>query len=196
MLFRSTIDYVQCSFINDDAFEWFGGTVNCSHLVAYRCLDDNFDTDNGFSGCVQFGLGVRDPNISDQSASSTSEGFESDNDASGSSNTPQTRALFSNITDISGFRGTVLTTWPTTFKFRRGARIRRNSGLRIFNSILMDAPYGVFIDGTACRANLQSGVTKFKNNLIAGSFMATEPGTLSAVRDSLFGTGKIGRAHV
>ncbi len=186
----TTIDYVQCSFVNDDAFEWFGGTVNCAHLVAYRCLDDNFDTDNGFSGSVQFGLGVRDPLISDQSASSTSEGFESDNDAAGSSNLPQTSALFTNITDISAYRGgTKVFPFPTTFKFRRSARIRRNSALKVFNSIFMDAPYGVFIDGNPCRANLQNGKTKFKNNLIAGSLLATEIGTLNSVRDSLFGSG-------
>ena len=187
----TTIDYVQTSFINDDAFEWFGGTVNCAHLVAYRCLDDNWDTDNGFNGSVQFCLAVRDPQISDQSSASTSEGFESDNDATGSTNQPQTRALFSNMTEIGPFRGTVLAngSWPSTFKFRRGARIRRNTGLRLFNSILMDYPYGVFMDGTPVRANLQSGATKFKNNLIAGCTFATEPGTLTAIRDSIFGSG-------
>lgn len=187
----TTIDYVQCSFINDDAFEWFGGTVNCAHLVAYRCLDDNWDTDNGFNGSVQFCLAVRDPQISDQSSGSTSEGFESDNDATGSANNPQTRSLFSNVTEIGPFRGIVQAnnSWASTFKFRRGARIRRNTGLRLFNSILMDYPYGVFMDGTAVRANLQNGNTKFKNNLIAGCTFATEPGTLAAVRDSIFGTG-------
>jgi hypothetical protein len=45
----TTIDFVQCSYINDDAFEWFGGNVNCSHLVSYRGVDDEWDTDNGFS---------------------------------------------------------------------------------------------------------------------------------------------------
>ena len=193
----TTIDYVQCSFINDDAFEWFGGTVNCAHLVAYRCLDDNFDTDNGYAGSVQFAIGVRDPLISDQSSGSTSEGFESDNDATGSSNLPQTKALFSNVTDISGFYGTKNAAFGSTFKFRRGARIRRNSGLKIFNSILMDAPFGVYIDGSAVRANLQSGVTKFKNNLIAGSIFALDTASYSrgtssvyaALRDSIFGSG-------
>jgi hypothetical protein len=53
----------------------------------------------------------------------------------------------------------------------------------------MDAPFGVFIDGTAVRANLQAGTAKFKNNLIAGSLFATEPGTATAIVDSLFGTG-------
>ncbi|MFM6997910.1 MAG: hypothetical protein ACKOX0_01595, partial [Bacteroidota bacterium] len=69
------IDYLQASFVNDDAFEWFGGTVNAKHLVAYRCLDDDMDCDFGFRGKVQFGLIVRDPNIADQSSGSTSEGF-------------------------------------------------------------------------------------------------------------------------
>ncbi|HRP53228.1 MAG TPA: hypothetical protein PLI97_06930, partial [Fluviicola sp.] len=78
------IHHVQVSFCNDDAFEWFGGTVNAKHLVSYRNLDDDFDTDYGFSGQIQFGLIVRDPDIADNPSVSTSEGFESDNDATGS----------------------------------------------------------------------------------------------------------------
>lgn len=30
----------------------FGGNVNCKYLVAYNGWDDEFDTDNGFSGKV------------------------------------------------------------------------------------------------------------------------------------------------
>lgn len=44
------IDHVQVSYTNDDSYEWFGGTVNCKYLVAYKGWDDDFDTDNGFSG--------------------------------------------------------------------------------------------------------------------------------------------------
>jgi len=50
----TVVDYVQVSFANDDAFEWFGGTVNCKHIVSYRNLDDDFDTDFGYRGKVQF----------------------------------------------------------------------------------------------------------------------------------------------
>lgn len=32
----TTIDHVQVSYSNDDSFEWFGGTVNCDHLIAYK----------------------------------------------------------------------------------------------------------------------------------------------------------------
>jgi hypothetical protein len=33
---KTTIDHIQVSYSNDDSFEWFGGTVNCSNLVAYK----------------------------------------------------------------------------------------------------------------------------------------------------------------
>jgi hypothetical protein len=163
----TTIDYVQVSFANDDAFEWFGGTVNCKHLVAYRCLDDNFDTDNGFSGNIQFGLGVRDPFIADDPSVSTSEGFESDNDANGSNNMPRTAAMFSNMTDIGPLRGTP--TNSVAAGFRRGARIRRNSNLKIYNSIFMDHSHrGVMIDGSKCESNANNDSLQFKHNILAG----------------------------
>jgi len=57
---QTTVDYVQVSFSGDDSFEWFGGTVNCKHLIAYKGIDDDFDTDFGYRGKVQFGLAVRD----------------------------------------------------------------------------------------------------------------------------------------
>ena len=44
----TTIDYVQVSHSGDDSYEWFGGTVNAKHLIAFRGLDDDFDTDNRF----------------------------------------------------------------------------------------------------------------------------------------------------
>lgn len=175
----TTIDYVQVSFSNDDAYEWFGGTVNCRHLVSYRNLDDDFDTDNGYVGNVQFGLIVRDPNIADNPSVSTSEGFESDNNASGTTATPQTGAIFSNVTAIGPFRGNTSSTIAAGY--RRGARIRRNSGLKIYNTLFLDFKNGVYIDGTLCEANATSGVLKYRNNLVAGSSTAhvTERGTTS-----------------
>ena len=79
---------------NDDSYEWFGGAVMPKYLIAFRGLDDDFDTDNGYCGNVQFGVVLRDPNIADISQSNS---FESDNDASGSTNSPKTSATFSNI---------------------------------------------------------------------------------------------------
>jgi hypothetical protein len=162
----TTIDYVQTSFGNDDAFEWFGGAVNCKHLVSYRNLDDDFDTDNGFSGTIQYGLAVRDPQVSDAPAISTSEGFESDNNAGGTAATPKTSAKFYNITQIGAFRcgsnaGGI--TQPTADGFRRGARIRRVSELKIFNSIFMNNWRGLLVDAGTLALNQQA----FQNNIIA-----------------------------
>ena len=98
----TTIEYVQVSFCGDDSFEWFGGTVNAKHLIAYKGWDDEFDTDYGFQGKLQFLLGVRDPKHAD---TSKSNGFESDNDADGSNNTPLTTPVFSNVTLIGPFYG-------------------------------------------------------------------------------------------
>jgi hypothetical protein len=163
----TTIDHIQVSFCNDDAYEWFGGSVNCKYLVSYRNLDDDFDTDNGYSGKVQFGLVVRDPNISDNPAVSSSEGFESDNNSAGDASTPQTSATFSNITLVGPLRGDVNANVASGYK--RGARIRRNSALKIYNSIFMDFLRGVYIDGTACEANIAAHTLKFKNNIVAGN---------------------------
>lgn len=85
----TTIDHIQVSYSNDDSYEWFGGTVKCKHLIAYRGWDDDFDTDNGFVGSVTYGLSVRDSKIAD---ASQSNGFESDNNASGSTAEPYTTA--------------------------------------------------------------------------------------------------------
>jgi PKD repeat protein len=172
----TTFDHVQVSFSNDDAFEWFGGTVNCKYLVSYRNLDDDFDTDNGFGGHIQFGVSVRDPQIADNPSVSTSEGFESDNDASGSTANPQTRALFSNMTLIGPYRGNTSSTIATGY--RRGARIRRNSALKIFNSIFMDHPNGIFVEDPLAEANATNGLLKFSNNILAGNL----PGKVCEVK--------------
>ena len=164
---RTQIDHIQCSFTNDDSFEWFGGTVNCKYLVSYRGLDDDFDTDNGYSGFNQFLLAVRDPQIADQSASSTSESFESDNDAAGSENQPYTSAKFSNVTSVGPFRGATSNTIDA--KYRRALRIRRNSYISIFNSVFIDWPTGLHLDGTATELNAATDSLRFKNNIIAGT---------------------------
>lgn len=162
----TTLDHIQVSFSNDDAFEWFGGKVNARYLVSYRNLDDDFDTDYGFRGRIQFGLIVRDPNIADNPSISTSEGFESDNDASGSTATPQTAPIFSNITAVGPYRGNTGATIASGY--RRGARLRRNTATSIYNSIFMDFQRGIHIDAALAEANATNGLLNYENNIVAG----------------------------
>lgn len=164
------ISYVQIYRSGDDAFEWFGGSVNCDHLVATYTWDDDFDTDNGFSGKVQFAVAQRYKTIADQSGSN---GFESDNDANGTNNTPQTSAVFSNVTIVgpytAGNGGTI------NANYQHGAQIRRNSAMSLHNSIIMGFPVALYIDDTkvatagATAANAIAGRLQFKNNLLVGN---------------------------
>ncbi len=162
----TTIDYVQVTYANDDSYEWFGGSVNCKHLIALKGIDDDFDTDNGFSGQVQFGLGIRAASIADQSGSN---GFECDNDAQGSANTPFTSAVFSNMTIIGG-KATSGTT--IDIQFQNGAQIRRNAKQKHYNSIITAYPNGLYIDNAlgaiGAVANAAAGDIVFKNCILAG----------------------------
>ena len=154
------VDHLQVSYSNDDSYEWFGGTVNCKYLVAYKGWDDEFDTDNGFSGTVQYGLSIRDPRIAD---TSQSNGFESDNNAGGAETTPFTSATFRNITFIgprtaknSDFVNsadyiTAGSVFPDNGSklglFQAAMQIRRSSRLNVFNTLAVGYPVGLIVDG-------------------------------------------------
>ncbi|MDB5245677.1 MAG: hypothetical protein JWQ40_71 [Segetibacter sp.] len=162
---KTVIDHVQVYYAKDDAFEWFGGTVNASHLIAYKTQDDDFDTDNGYSGKVQFGIIIRDSLIADIS---NSEAFESDNNSSGSTASPKTTAVFSNITAV-GPKATLNNNGSSLFL--AGAHIRRNTGISIYNSIFLGWPTGIFIDastGTAVDKNIDDSTIRIRNSVIAG----------------------------
>lgn len=161
----TTIDHIQVTYAKDDAFEWFGGNVDCKYLISYKTQDDDFDTDNGFSGRVQFGLIIRDSLIADLS---NSEAFESDNDANGSALLPKTSAVFSNITAI-GPRATLANTGSSFFL--AGAQIRRNSSISIFNSAILGWPTGLLIDaskGLPTDLNINDSSIRVRNTVIAG----------------------------
>ena len=170
------IDHVQVSFSNDDSFEWFGGAVDCKYLVAYKGWDDDFDTDNGFSGKVQFGLAVRDPRIADQSQSN---GFESDNCADGAQVSPYTTATFSNITfvgpktaaDFANNSGYITAGdyFPNNGsglgKFQAAMQIRRSSRLNCVNSVVTDWPIGLLLDAEKGNTidQAKAGVLRLQN---------------------------------
>lgn len=135
---HTTIDYVQVSYGRDDAFEFFGGTVNASHLVSLNTNDDILDFDLGYTGNIQYVIGLRRAGFTYNDAN----GIESDNDAAGSSDTPKTQPNVSNITIIGGsasaFSGTL-----------NAARFRRATGLNVTNSIFLGYNNGITLEGGA-----------------------------------------------
>lgn len=181
----TTIDHVQVSYSGDDSYEWFGGTVNAKYLIAFRGFDDDWDTDWGFTGKVQYGLSLRDPKISDQSKSN---GFESDNFDPGEPATgpnaglPLTAPVFANVSNF------VFSTAPSTDfvspasgPFQAAMHLRRNTSISIFNSLLVGYPQGLRLDGTATGtyANATSGALDLKGIV------------LSNMTDPILGAGAI-----
>ena len=161
----TTIDFIQVSHSGDDSFEWFGGTVNCKHLIAYRGLDDDFDTDFGFRGKIQFALAIRDKDVSDAIGDSNS--FESDNDAAGSAGQPKTAAIFSNVT-LVGPKGNGSIVLPVGEKFEKAFRLRRNTAVSCFNSLVVGWEKGLSIEGTPVVNNVNGDTLLFSNNVLTG----------------------------
>lgn len=77
------VDHVQVRQSLDDCFEFFGGTVDAKYLACQGNEDDGFDWDNGYSGRLQFLVLQQAPGHVGED-----NGFEGDNDAQGSGNTP------------------------------------------------------------------------------------------------------------
>jgi hypothetical protein len=157
---RTTIDHVQVSYAKDDAFEWFGGSVNGSYLVSYKTVDDCFDTDNGHTGKIQFALSWRDANIADISKS---HAFESDNDATGSAALPKTRCAFTNITCI----GPRTCTSTISSNYVRAAHLRRNTEIAIYNSLFVGYPDGLVIDGDSSVKKASANLLKLRANVVS-----------------------------
>ncbi len=159
----TTVDHLQVSFSGDDSYEWFGGTVNCKNLIVYRGLDDDFDTDFGYRGKIQFGLAIRDKDLSD--APGDSNCFETDNDANGTPAQPKTAPIFSNMT-IVGPKGDGTTVLPVGEKFEKAFRLRRNTATSCFNSLVTGWEKGLSIEGAAVVANVNGDTLVFANNIL------------------------------
>lgn len=62
---KTIIDHIEVVSNRDDGIEVFGGTVNCRNLAVAFCGDDAFDFDEGYSGKLQFLLGIHSPSGGD-----------------------------------------------------------------------------------------------------------------------------------
>ncbi len=149
------VNYVQVSYGGDDGFEWFGGTVDAKYLISFGMWDDDFDTDFGWRGRVQFGVVVRAPFIADQSGSTA---FESDSQANANAigtictDTQKegcTQGVFSNIT-VYGPRDY---NRSISGSYTRAVHIRRRSAVSIFNSVITGFNQGIQFDDAGTGTN-------------------------------------------
>lgn len=128
---KTVIDHVEVVYSQDDGFEWFGGTVNASYLYAYGCSDDDFDSDQGYVGRVQWAAGVKIFKAVSEPFANSTNGIESDNDGPGSGALPKTDPRFANVTLAGPCED------PDPPVFGTGALVRANSDLDLYNSLIL-----------------------------------------------------------
>jgi hypothetical protein len=195
---KTSLRFIQASKGADDAFEFFGGTVNATYLIANSQNDDAFDFDFGYSGFVQFGLSIRGTAFTYADAN----GIECDNENPSSGATPTTRPTLSNLT-ILGNGNAALTGTLNAARFRRGTDLRfRNSiiagysnGIAFENTFALNTPlfyrnngtHGFTTSATYSGANPPLGGGNLEvagGSVPADWFNNANPATLAAYKSS------------
>ena len=156
------IDNVQTIYANDDAFEFFGGTVNARNLYAYATADDDFDFDFGYTGTITNGVAKRDPQFVDNG--DAGNGIECDNDGTGSTATPYTHPKLFNMILIGPNTSTALA------NHNLGLRFRRATQFTMKNSIIWGwMKGGLSLESNETAQFVKDGVSVFENNSV-GTF--------------------------
>jgi len=174
----TTMEFIQVSYGNDDAYEFFGGTVNLKYLLAYAASDDDLDFDFGYTGKIQYAVIQRRPEIADTDAGN---GVEADNDGSGTSAEPYTRPSLSNITWIGPNDAP-----NTEANLNFANRWRRAVRFDVRNSIMMGFPDGgLSMESAATAEAYKNDISIFSHNLVhalAGAYRgdANATGVISA----------------
>jgi hypothetical protein len=158
----TVIENVQTIYANDDAFEFFGGTVSPKNLYAYATADDDFDFDFGYTGTVTNGIAKRDPLFVDNG--DAGNGVECDNDGVGSLAQPFTHPKLIGMVLVGPNNQTALA------NHNLGLRFRRATQFTVKNSVI----YGWMKGGLSLESNetaqaVKDGVSIFENNSV-GAF--------------------------
>jgi hypothetical protein len=87
----TTTEYVQTTYGFDDNFEWFAGNNSARYLVSAYPRDDHFDGQIGWTGSVQFAVGLAN-------GDNTNRGIEMDNNETNFALEPRSNPRFWNLT--------------------------------------------------------------------------------------------------
>ena len=134
------LDHCQAFHGADDAFEFFGGCVNGKYLVSTATDDDGLDFDWGYTGTIQYALVTIEPTMT---YSKDPNGIECDNDKLGSTKTPFTHPVLSNLTIKGTTDGQVAQVGKSGTALKSCADFRRNCEFTLINSVVYGFPRGI-----------------------------------------------------
>ena len=159
------IENVQTIYANDDAFEFFGGTVSPRNLYAFATADDDFDFDFGFTGTITNGVAKRDPQFVDNG--DAGNGVECDNDGTGSPAQPYTHPKLYNMILVGPNNASSLSNHNLGLRFRRGTQFTMK------NSVIWGwMKGGLSLESNETAGFLKDGISVFENNSV-GTFNPT-----------------------
>jgi hypothetical protein len=159
------LENIQTIYANDDAFEFFGGTVNGKNLYAFATADDDFDFDFGYTGMITNGVAKRDPQFVD--SGDAGNGVECDNDGTGSAAQPYTHPKLYNMILVGPNVSTALA------NHNLGLRFRRSTQFTMKNSVVWGwMKGGLSLESNETAQFVKDGVSIFENNSV-GTFNPT-----------------------
>jgi hypothetical protein len=159
------LENIQTIYANDDAFEFFGGTVNGKNLYAFATADDDFDFDFGYTGTITNGVAKRDPQFVD--SGDAGNGVECDNDGTGSAAQPYTHPKLFNMILVGPNVSTALA------NHNLGLRFRRSTQFIMKNSVVWGwMKGGLSLESNETAQFVKDGVSVFENNSV-GTFNPT-----------------------
>ena len=159
------LENIQTIYANDDAFEFFGGTVNGKNLYAFATADDDFDFDFGYTGMITNGVAKRDPQFVD--SGDAGNGIECDNDGTGSGAQPVTHPKLFNMILVGPNVSSALA------NHNLGLRFRRATQFTMKNSIVWGwMKGGLSLESNETAQFVKDGVSIFENNSV-GTFNPT-----------------------
>lgn len=151
----TTLDHIASINGNDDAFEFYGGTVNASYLYAENNDDDNFDFDEGYVGTLNYCYGIN----KNANASSDSRGIEGDGNPTNFTALPLTNPTITNVSLIG--RGSAAVT--TSGVQIEAVKLRRGMKGQLSNIFMQGYAVGVGVEHDETIAFVTAGSLKLAN---------------------------------
>ncbi|MBK9402791.1 MAG: hypothetical protein IPN36_18730 [Bacteroidetes bacterium] len=161
------IENIEVLSNDDDAVEWWGGTVNCKYLNFMFLNDDGYDIDMDYDGKLQFLFGVKAPAAV---APGGESGFEWDGDEGSSTwfggyssavSTIKSHPVVYNATIIGNGSNTGAGGTGTTPGNPFGISFKSDAEGEIYNSIFTGFRGGMNLQSTS-----DSSYTNWVNNLV------------------------------
>ena len=169
------LDHCQAFHGADDAFEFFGGCVNGKYLVSTATDDDGLDFDWGYTGTIQYALVTIEPTMK---YSKDPNGIECDNDKLGSTKTPFTHPVLSNLTIKGTTKGQVAQVGESGTALKSCADFRRNCEFTLINSVVYGFPRGILRETKNSNYVLENNVIcAASNGQVAGINFSADKAT-------------------